>query len=420
MYKLFTDGAFARVMRAGDSRRFNIDLKTNRAAIVAEAVATAGTGNAEFSKAFKTLIKQRQCHSIKNYSHSLILRSIARYLGHRFRIAPRSRDSLVKEVIETLGDSTPIYIIRRDIQSFYETLPTDDVKRRLVYSSQIPSRVRRYIKSYFSTFCPGNGHGIPRGIGMSSVIAELVMQSTDQKIREIEGIYKYFRYSDDILIFSYIKPDAIIPRLEEIVKPTGLRFNRSKSYSRELDCADTKKSVAQSFEYLGYKFSFLNSGAGKNPRVVSVGISDRKISKIKTRIICALKNNQKHPDLALLRDRIRFLASNYYAFRNGAPALKTSRYVRSGIYYNYHLCGEYKGGKKSAHECGELKSLDAFYHSLLMSKKSTFSAAFGTPLGAPGLKRLRDISFYKGFSMKMTVRFHPDRVQAIKAVWRNA
>lgn len=387
---------------------------------MAEAVATASTGNAEFPAAFKTLIKQRQCYSIKNYSHSLILRSIARYLGHRFRIVPRNRDSLIKEVIETLGDSTPIYIIRRDIQSFYETLPTDDIKKRLIYTSQVPSRVRQYIKSYFSKFCPSNGRGIPRGIGMSSIIAELIMQPTDRKIREIEGIYKYFRYSDDILIFSYLKPDIIIPRLEEIVERTGLRFNRSKSYCRQLDCADVKKSALQSFEYLGYKFSCLNSGTGKNPRAISVGISEIKISKIKTRIICALKNNQNHPDMALLQDRIRFLASNYFAFRNGAAALRTSRYVRSGIYYNYHLCGEYKAGKKFEHQCAELKSLDAFYHSLLTSKNSTFSAAFRTPLSAPGLKRLRDISFYKGFSMKMTVRFHPDRVKTIKAAWRNA
>lgn len=414
----FSEKRFSRVVRVGDARRFNIDLKNNRAAVFATVLNEANSGTPMFVAPFRTIIKNRHCLSLKSYSNNLILRVIAKHLGHRFRAHPRTRDSLVKEIIETLGDATPIYIIRRDIQSFYETLSIDGVKNRLTYSTDLPARARMYLNAFFKTLCPDD-RGLPRGIGVSAIIAEMAMQRTDRKIKEIPGVYKYFRYSDDILIFSYKHPNEVVPELNKIIAEIGLKFNRSKSDETVLDNFSKQESLRKNFEYLGYKFSVSSHCGSTKPRAVDVSISDRKINKVKSRLICSLKHFVKHGDPVLLEDRIRFLASNYYARRSGTTSVKTSIYVRSGIYYNYRYCGVYEGHRQNAAHCSELKELDAFYHFLLRGRSSAFRGHLAKPHLAVALLNLRNISFLKGFEHRMTVRFKPDRVQKIKEAWRN-
>lgn len=414
----FSEKRIAQVIRVGDSRRFDVDLKNNRAAVLKQVLNEANNGCALFETPFRTIIKNRPCLSLKRYSSNLVLRIIAKHLGRRFRANPRTRDSVVKEIIETLGDSTPIYIIRRDIQSFYETLSVEYVRERLISGSELPPSMRAYLGEFFKTLCPATG-GLPRGIGVSAIIAEMAMQRTDRRIKELPGVYKYFRYSDDMLIFSHKPPSDLLPKLNEIVVGSGLRFNKDKSDEVVLNSSEKSEAVIRNFEYLGYKFSVSSFCGSKDPRIVDVSISDRKIKKIKSRLICAFKHFVKSGDAELLENRIRFLASNYRARRAGATSVKTSIYVKSGIYYNYRYCGVYKKYGRAPAHCSELKRLDAFYHFLLSGKSSMFRRHLEAPCMSDVLKRLKKISFWKGFQQKMIVRFDADTVQRIKEAWRN-
>ena len=207
MHRIFSPKGFSIVMRSGDSRRFGIDLENQRDKIVAAAVETSETsdGLPEFDK---ILIKGRSCHLTSDYSHSLILRALARNVSRRLNIRPKNRDAIVREVIETLSDGSNMYIIRRDIKSFFESLPCKDARSAILGNSFIPSRAKIFLRSFFEKFCKDD-LGVPRGIGLSSVIAELAMRSTDQKIRNTPGVYKYFRYADDMLIFCFSDPVPI-------------------------------------------------------------------------------------------------------------------------------------------------------------------------------------------------------------------
>lgn len=255
---------------------------------------------------------------------------------------------------------------------------------------------------------------------MSAIIAELAMRDADQKIREIPGVYKYFRYSDDILLFSHGHPEHVYCKLSDIIQKAGFRFNRDKSKEVYMQCKLKEHRRTVSFEYLGYKFTTHDGYGDEKPRQTSVSHSERKLAKLKTRIILSLKRYAKDGDFALLLDRLRFLSSNYFAYRNGATSIKTSPFVKSGIYYNYQLCGQYQAGRRQVIASRELKSLDAFYHSPLSSKSSAFSPLFSSTANATRLSRLKRISFHKGFELKITVRFRPERVQQIKEAWRNA
>lgn len=311
-----------------------------------------------------------------------------------------------------------MYIIRRDISSFYESIPTGNIRALLYRNVYIPAQVRHFIHVYFSTLCPPN-KGVPRGLGVSAIIAELAMGDVDKKIRDIDGVYKYFRYSDDILIFCYRDPIRVSKSVANAFTPIGLAFNKRKSEIVSVNCEKAEHKELVGFEYLGYRFSFYNHIGDSKPRQINVSIAEKKIKRLKSRIICSFKAYAKHQNFGLLLDRLRFLSSNYFAYRSGVTTIKTSPYVRSGIYYNYTLCGTYKASAPKKHSCNELKALDAFFHDLLKGKNSTFSHLFSAPASAAQLAELEKVSFFKGYDKKMTVKISPDRVNLIKAAWRN-
>lgn len=405
--------AFASVFRAGDSRRFGLDLKKDRASIASKAMMDSDGGYEKYGPIHTTLVNNRRCNSVKDYSQALILRILAGFIARRFRVDIKNRDRMVRGVIEGLSDSTPIFIVRRDISSFYESIPTEGLIKRLTQDIFIPALLRRHINSFFSTFFLSTKAGVPRGICVSPILAELAIEAFDKSVKNLPGVYKYFRYSDDILIFSHLPTTEIESRLPNLLPP-GMVFNEKKSFSIALNCDDKANQVAHSMEYLGYSYKVSNFCGSKDPRVVEVCISDRKILKLKMRIFRCFKVYQKEGNFELLRDRLRFLSGNYVVLRHGVTAIKSSKFVKSGIFYNYRLCGTYiKGGFKS-HSGNELKSLDGIYQALIKP-----TATIGSRLTASQYQYLRQISFFKGFELKLMTRFSQGRVVQMKRAWRN-
>ncbi len=405
--------AIAGAFRAGDSRRFSIDLKKNRDSIISSATAAAAAGFPAFGPVDKAVVKGRTCFSIPDYNQNLILRIVAKFIAQRFRVEMKNRDRTVKGVIEALSDATPLYILRRDISSFYETLPLDRIYKRLTHDVFIPTIVRQHLNCFFDTFCPDPKIGLPRGICISPVLAELAMEDFDKAVRRLPGVYKYFRYSDDILIFSFEPTASIELRLPTLL-PSGMAFNPAKSTQLSLACDKKSHEQIVSIEYLGYSYRTSNLCGGKEPRRVTVGISDRKIGKLKTKIFCCFKQFQKDADFPLLYDRLRFLSGNYIVYRHGVGAVKSSKFVKSGIHYNYKLCGMYARGEIKPHPGNDLKSLDGFYQSLIRP-----GVALSAHLNPVQRQQLKALSFFKGFELKLMTRFHANQVTEIKRAWRN-
>ena len=409
----FNERSFASVIRAGDSRRFNVNLAAQRKTVIDAAIATANDKSFSFGPIKSTPIKGRDCSSISDYSQNLVLRLTSKHITRRLKIELKNRDRIVKSVIESLSDSTPIYILRRDISSFYESIPIAIIKEKMSAGTYLPATIKKFINAYFSDLCANSSQGIPRGIPLSPIFAEISMIDFDNTIRSLDGVYRYFRYSDDILVMSYKDPIEIEKALVKHL-PAGMKFNKNKEENIELICKSKERKIEKSFEYLGYKYTMSDLSKSKEPREIKVSIADKKISKIKTRIFCSLKSYAKDKNFNLLHDRIRFLAGNITVLRHGASAVKTSRQVKSGIYYNYKLCGIYNGSTINSHGCNELKSLDAFYYSLLKNSKN-----IGAQLNKIELDKLKVISFYKGYSLKHSFNLKPSKMATIKRAWRN-
>ena len=416
--KSFSQEKFAGAMRAGDSRRYKINIKDERDTLIEAGMAAAEVGPVGFEPLATTSIKKKKCFSVLGYSQVLILRILAKLVRQRYQIRVKGRDAIVKDVIAALTESASMYVIRRDIKNFYETLPVGEVRDNVLLNAYISSKKRDFIRNYFDVFSPTT-IGVPRGIGLSAVISELVLQESDLTIKASPGVYRYFRFADDILIFSTVPPEELEPTLQASL-PVGVVFNKRKGKRDDLAIVGQKGSEReQSFEYLGYRFTFNDRCGDRKAREVKVGIADRKLKRIKTRVICAFKSYEITKDFDLLLDRIKFASSNYVVFRHGSKNAELSRNVNSGIYYNYSLCGTYQGRVIKPYQCEELKALDAFYHSLLRGAGSAFTKYFNGPANHSKMVKLSEISFHKGYADKMMVRFTNPRIKQIKKVWKN-
>jgi hypothetical protein len=421
-YDVFSREGFARVIRAGDSGRFDVDLKANREAIVDAAVQSSISCSVDFKTHFQTLIRTKPCISITDYNANLVLRSLAHLLVRRFRVKIPARDEIVAGVIETLTDSTSMTIVRRDIFSFYESVPTSAIKERLLFSSVLPAISRYYIGAYFETFCSDSKYGLPRGVGLSSILVEMLMEGFDKHVRELDGVYRYFRFSDDIVVFCFRNGITVAERIEDLLfkLSPSLVFNKDKYTDLYVNNKNRKCQKTVKFEYLGYNFSFSDYCGDSHPRQITVLISDKKIVRTKSRIVLSYKSFMRRPNFPLLLDRVKFLSGNYKVLRSGNSQAKDSRSVKSGIYYSYRQCGLYRQGNKHPSPCSELKMLDAFYQSILAGRLGKISTGLLGILTLTQISTLREISFVKGYELPFHVRFSPERVQEIKEAWRHA
>lgn len=412
---VFSVRSITRVVRSGDAQRFGQDLAGNGPAIIEAISAAAVARTVLLSQFLHGTVRRKRCVSYRDYPTNLVLRSLANYLARRFRVVPANRDRVVSGVIETMMDATPYYVIRRDVTSFYESIDADALRSRLIYDTSLPKSVRHYLGAFFDAHCPRGIRGLPRGIGLTSILSELAMEKFDQQVRALPGVYRYFRYSDDIVVFAYANVRGTAAALEALL-PDGMQFNRKKCDI--VDFTRKEKLVTKSFEYLGYRISTEAGTGGKLPRPISVTISDAKIKRLKSRVILSLKAFVKRPDAGLLTDRLKLLSSNYQIDRQGAIGFVRGKRVRSGVYYNYRRCGIYAGSIFNPIVPASLSKLDDFTHALLKSPHSEFSAVVR---GYSGVHAgpLRSISFRLGFESRRMVRMPYERLSEVKAAWRN-
>lgn len=411
----FSVASLGRAVRSGDSHRFGQNLKDDGPTIIAAISVQAISRSVQFTGFVRAKVRKKYCFVYKAYAINLVLRTIATYLARRFRVVPPNRDRIVHGVVEAMMDATPFTIIRRDITSFYESIDADALRTRLIYDTSIPRVIRHYLALFFETLCP-NGRGLPRGIGLTAVLVEMAMEKFDQQVRAIPGVYRYFRYSDDVVIFAYANVSEIQSSLLSLL-PAGMHYNESKS--AVVDFTRKDEGTEKSFEYLGYRLYTAAGVGGKTPRPVHVSISTAKVNRLKSRVILSLKAFRKDHDGALLLDRLRLLSSNFQINRHGASAWLRGKRVRSGIFYNYRRCGTYESLEHTEVVPPELSALDTFTHTLLKSRRSEFRPAIVQFLTHAQKQQLATISFRLGFKSRRLIRLPYARLSLVKAAWRN-
>ena len=408
--------------------KFGVNVAEEMDSIVDRTMAALECDAIAFAHDTVQLRNGRSIFRLQEVEGALVLRALSKRLINQHKIKIPSRDQIVRGVIEGLLDATPYNILRCDISSFYENV---DV-RNLVDDITSSTRTHPSIKQVFRKL-EGVGLldlgclGIPRGLGLSAVLAELELQKFDHEARQIQDVYRYFRFADDMLVFCTGPTSKLLTDLSRIL-PKNLQFNDKTVPAEVVNIPHSDKNPcdapASEIDYLGYKFLIANGVKHKRSRVIRVGISDNKIASRKTKVILSLKRFLKDKDAKLLVLRLKYLTSNFEISRTGHTHAPNRKKVKTGIYYNYHFCGKYIDDKSGPmlveHDAHDLKALDGFMNSLLWGANSAFRSQIEITLSAAEKATLHQLSFYAGFKKRMTKRFTRAQVSDIRKAWQNA
>lgn len=324
-----------------------------------------------------------------------IIKQIQYTLKKLYKVQQSNRYNIICSLRGILDNNFPKYIIRTDIEAFYESISQDHILNKINKDSLLTLSSKKIIQNIFVEYkkLSGSSSGIPRGIGISAYLAELYLREFDEAIKRHSDIIFYARYVDDIIAIYAPKPDTDISDLFNKIKDEAAKLSltlKDKS-SGKTDEIDLRTPSNKKFEYLGYKFNI-------ESKKVNIGISDNKTGRYKKRleIIFSEYEKQKPTEIIarkLLINRIRFITGNTRLSNNKDNALV-------GIYFTNNLITD--------SSC--LNKLDT-----LLTQKINNSQALSDRVK----KRLLKITFKTGWEQKIFYKFSVKEIQEIVKVWKD-
>lgn len=320
----------------------------------------------------------------------------SKQLQHNFRrlykVKQANRYAIVSQIKALLNDKFPKYVIRTDVEDFYETIPHHKLLRKLYEDNLLTFLSKKIIRVILNDYTSksGSNKGVPRGVGLSAYLAELYMRDIDSKIMALPNVIYYARYVDDMIAIFVPSPDGRNPSIDaikEIVEEYSLSPNLAKT--KEIDL--TQKKASGEVQYLGYRMIVRD---GK----VEVRLTDKKINKYKTRIDLTLASylnfgriNEKRARKLLVK-RMRFLTGN-------TRLLNNKKNVLVGIYYSNSLLTN----------DSDLQDIDTY-----------LDGQISEIVKSPALKiRLKKFRFAEGFQRKRYSSFATAELSQIINAWKH-
>jgi len=325
----------------------------------------------------------------KSNASNFAMKQLQHNINRSFKVKQSDRYQIVKQVKKLLQDNFEKYIVRTDIESFYESVPQVALMRVISGNQLLSPKSKKLIVGLLHHFNQLSGQlalpmvdrkGVPRGVGVSAYLAELYMRAVDEQIRQLPDLVFYGRYVDDMIaIYSPLKKlpaNTFLRKIERIVNQEGLNLKKTgtpiKTY--EIDAFDSARE--SSIEFLGYRFKL----KGKNYN--GIYLSANKIEKYTFRLTASLdafvKDSVHNYKWAkkLLVHRLNFLTKNTHLQRPKKGTI--------GIYYSNSLL-------ENDSSCLDL--LNTVMYELIDSK---LPAATNPELNT----RLKRFCFRKGFVEK--------------------
>ena len=327
--------------------------------------------------------------------HYFTMKQIQRNVSRLFGVKQSNRYEIVSQVKNLLKDGFPKYVLKTDIDDFYESIPHERLLKKINDDNLLAPFSKKILRQIISKYkrLSGSDKGIPRGVGVSAYLAELFMRDADNEIKSMEEISYYARYVDDIIIIFTPKANThhtdYLKRIKNIIEGKfSLKLNDQKTDT--FDLLDPKQRHSYTMEYLGYKIIF---GNGK----VQTKLTDKKIKKYMHRIDLAFDNyfnlskiDEKEARKLLVK-RLRFLTGNTRLKNN-------KKNILVGVYYSNCQLTEKE----------DLIKLDSW-----LRKKINNSIKL-TKLK----ERLRKYNFKDGFEAKRFSPFKTLEFQEIMKIWK--
>ncbi len=221
--------------------------------------------------------------SVPTVRDRIALRCLADVLLELF---PDARGSIpqakIDDVRVALASGRYDAYVRADIENFYPSIRHDIVERLLKRRIRKPELLRLIMAAIGTPTVPDGSPkkprmetlGVPQGLAVSNVVAEIVAQTVDSQFLERREI-AYFRFVDDVLILCQ-RPtaEALFTEVSKHCSEAGLTVHPLGAESKS-----SLGQIAQGFDYLGYVFI----GSTVSVRQASITRLDSTLARVFTR-----------------------------------------------------------------------------------------------------------------------------------------
>lgn len=354
-------------------------------------------------------IKGRDLYQYVSLSKELTLRKLSRNIQVLTRVIQSNRDDIIRSIIALLGEGEDYYIYKLDIKNFYPSLDRGYIDSRLRSDGRLPPTSYLVWQSFSRSLASQNIPGLPPGLSLSATLSEYAMRDFDRQITNLPGVYYFARYVDDMVILAVGQTDQVaFLRTVADHLPQGLQLNPKKTRAVPVRGKSNPPSLDGSFDFLGYRLSISTKYRGtdnKMVRRVDVDIADKKISRLKSRIVLSLLDFINGGSFQDLEDRLRLITGNYHIYD----------YARSfrrkvGIYYNYNQI--------SPDTALGLNRLDVFLKGILLSRDGNICGRLHPLLSPARRRRLLKYSFGTSFKNRTHYHFNAGRLTQLIECWK--
>jgi hypothetical protein len=322
------------------------------------------------------------------------------------RVKQANRHLVNKTVMNMLSEGIPFVVHRFDLRQFYESIPRDEIEKRLIDDLDLPRSAVRVMRSLFQGCTEQGVVGLPRGVSSSGVLSEDYLLPIDRALANHDHIYFYSRYVDDIIVVSSVETKDLDLKswLQDELQPRRLQLNDEKTQDFRIEGGSNMPS--SHIDFLGYRYTITPRKNETN--LVSIDIAPAKVSKLASRLCLSARAFLVDHDYELFEDRIQALSGNYRI-----PGEHKGHRPKVGIFYSYPaVSASYPGSG--------LSKLDTFLRALLLGRKTALSKGLAEALTSEQRRRLARYSFTAGHSTRQLATFNPQRVGKIVRCWKYA
>lgn len=316
--------------------------------------------------------KNKTLFTLPGLGDNLVIRQTSKILSKFLGVQFFSREDEIRQLCSIIRTEPKAKILRTDIKSFFESVRFEKCIEMLREAGFNNQSALKHLEAIKSASEAAGIFGLPRGLSISSLLAELFMQKFDKKMRSIQSCCYYCRYVDDILVVATNENVNISSAINDALNEIGLIMNPTKT--DEVEVGSSKY-----LDFLGYSINL------SNPSIIK--IAESKINKTKKRIALAIKEYSSTRDHEMFRRRLSFLTSNTIMRMTGR-----SKPLIIGFRYSYALASH-------TQTLDQMAELDKFLHGMLGSKRYYISKKIRTFCTKSDLQSFHQFSFRRSYDI---------------------
>lgn len=292
-------------------------------------------------KVHKIEVKNHDAYATRDIQSFVVSRIITQELKTKYKVIPADRNRIIEQLYVLLDNQMPKTVIRCDVKSFYESIPQQGLMTLFDNDGLLSRKSYKYLKKflyeYNSLSNNNDAIGMPRGLSFSAYLSEIFMKSIDKKISQIDGVFFYKRYVDDIIVVANPKIKSVEEYwkcIDECFENTGLSLHED-SEKMFRHCIDSSTNI--NYDYLGYGFYFED---GK----LSIRLSQSRFNKYKCLIDLIFETYEKcshyrkikqtKNDKDKKKDALKQLYERLNVLTGNGLLSGRKNYVATGIYYS--------------------------------------------------------------------------------------